>query len=116
MELARGIRDPGARAIRGSASPAGYCRLAVATAGAKMYANPNGAALCTSRGTIPVGTPVGEPLQTTVRALAYRRLLSARELFGCTTNACEDDRFYTTAWALFSYLTNEHPTETTASG
>jgi hypothetical protein len=41
-----------------------FYRRVVATAGAKMYANPNGAALCTSRGTIPVGTPVGEPLQT----------------------------------------------------
>ena len=36
----------------------------VATAGAKMYASPRGAAVCTSNGAIPVGTPVSEPLKT----------------------------------------------------
>jgi hypothetical protein len=41
-----------------------FYRPVVATAGAKMYAHPNGAVVCTSRSTIPVGTPVSEPLQT----------------------------------------------------
>jgi hypothetical protein len=41
-----------------------FYRPVVATAGTKMYSNPNGAAVCTSGGAIPVGTPVSEPIQT----------------------------------------------------
>jgi hypothetical protein len=41
-----------------------FYRPVVATAGAKMYASPRGAAVCTSNGAIPVGTPVSEPLKT----------------------------------------------------
>jgi hypothetical protein len=39
-------------------------RPVVVTAGAKLYADENRAPLCGTRGVIPVGTPVSEPLQT----------------------------------------------------
>jgi hypothetical protein len=41
-----------------------FYRPVVATAGAKLYANENRAPACTSRGAIPIGTPVSAPLQT----------------------------------------------------
>jgi hypothetical protein len=41
-----------------------FYRPVVAMEGAKPYANENHAPLCTSRGAIPIGTPVGAPLQT----------------------------------------------------
>jgi hypothetical protein len=40
-----------------------FYRPAVTKAGAKLYANDERAVVCASRGTIPIGTPVGEPLQ-----------------------------------------------------
>jgi hypothetical protein len=41
-----------------------FYRPVVVTPGAKLYADENRVPLCPSRGTIPVGTPVSEPLQT----------------------------------------------------
>jgi hypothetical protein len=45
-------------------SDAAFYRPVVAVAGAKLYANESRAPLCAANGTIPVGTPVSEPLQT----------------------------------------------------
>jgi hypothetical protein len=45
-------------------SDAAFYRPVVTASRAKIYASPNGAAVCTSAGTIPVGTPVSEPLET----------------------------------------------------
>jgi hypothetical protein len=41
-----------------------FYRPVVTATGAKLYANENRAPLCASRGTIPIGTPVSDPLQT----------------------------------------------------
>jgi hypothetical protein len=41
-----------------------FYRPVVAAAGAKLYSTENRTPVCTSRGAIPVGTPVSEPLQT----------------------------------------------------
>jgi hypothetical protein len=41
-----------------------FYRPVVATEGSKLYANEDHAPLCTSRGAIPIGTPVSAPLQT----------------------------------------------------
>jgi hypothetical protein len=41
-----------------------FYRPAVVTPGSRLFANEDHAPLCTSRGAIPIGTPVSEPLQT----------------------------------------------------
>lgn len=38
-------------------------------------------------------------------------LISLASLFACTELACADAGFYATAWALFTYLTNQHGAE-----
>jgi len=40
-----------------------FYRPVVATAGAKIYANPNGVVVCPAAGAIPIGTPVSQPLE-----------------------------------------------------
>lgn len=51
-----------------------FYRPVVATAGAMLYANPDGAAACPGTGPIPIGTPVSEPLQTSGSMIQVRVL------------------------------------------
>jgi hypothetical protein len=59
-QIAKNYLDAFYRAIE---SETAFYRPVVTAAGAKMYASPNGAAVCTDTGAIPIGTPVSDPLQ-----------------------------------------------------
>ncbi len=54
---------------------------------------------------------VGRPPENFVRALERERLVPTAELFACVAIACADERFYLTAWALFTYLHDKQPAE-----
>lgn len=54
---------------------------------------------------------VGEPQTGRLRTLDDDGLLPVAQLFACTRPQCEDDAFYATAWALYTYLVNQHPHE-----
>jgi hypothetical protein len=51
---------------------------------------------------------IGIPRRDRLILVRQARTVSAAELFACQGLACRTDEFYATAWALFSYLLNEH--------
>jgi len=51
---------------------------------------------------------VGVPREDRLRVVQQRQLLSLRELFACKDRRCQDERYYATAWGLFSFLVNNH--------
>ena len=57
--------------------------------------------------TIDVGVPSG----VRVRELRTDRPLPVATLFACKQLSCIDERYYSTAWALFTYLMNRYPGE-----
>jgi hypothetical protein len=54
---------------------------------------------------------IGVPQQGRMRELVEEGGLPMTKLFACDRPACADDQYYATAWALFTYLVNEHPKE-----
>jgi hypothetical protein len=54
---------------------------------------------------------LGAPLQANLKLLRRDGLMPVDALFACVAKTCMDNQFYATAWALFAYLTNKHPTE-----
>ena len=54
---------------------------------------------------------VGEGLPKIMLSLQRFGVEPVRDMWACTQLACADARFYNTAWAVMSYLANEHPTE-----
>ena len=58
-----------------------------------------------NRGTVDLG----EPLDYIVARLRSQHPTPAATVFACNQHACEDDMFYATTWALFSFLVNNHP-------
>jgi len=54
---------------------------------------------------------IGVPLEGRVATLREERARPIEQVFACTQPTCEDQRFYATTWALFTYLLNEHPRE-----
>jgi len=58
-------------------------------------------------GTVDVGLP---PTQRNAPTRIHH-LTSLTALMACEQLACMDAGFYATAWALFTYLTNEHPAQ-----
>lgn len=54
---------------------------------------------------------VGEPSPIMVRSLRFEHLTRGPALFACEQLGCMDHGYYTTAWALFSYLIDVHPQE-----
>jgi hypothetical protein len=54
---------------------------------------------------------VGRPLEFRVRQMRASGLASVARLFACNQPACMDDRFYTSTWALVTFLINAHPAE-----
>ena len=68
--------------------------------------------------TVQVGALPTDPHQNFLGVLAHRGLLKTSELFRCWSrcreNQADRERYYATAWALYAYLRNEHPTELVA--
>lgn len=56
---------------------------------------------------------LGVPQQGRLQTLHDDGPLPIAQLFACDRPQCEDDQFYATAWALFTYLMTEHPHELT---
>jgi hypothetical protein len=54
---------------------------------------------------------LGAPLDTRMAQLHHIGLMPMAALFACDQPACMDDRFYASAWALMTFLVNEHPAE-----
>lgn len=54
---------------------------------------------------------LGAPLDTRMAQLHDIGLMPMAALFACDQPACMDDRFYASAWALMTFLLNEHPAE-----
>lgn len=61
------------------------------------------------KGTIEVGAPIDGRM----RQIHDDGLTPIRAVFACEQDACKDDRFYATTWALVTYLLNEHAAEMT---
>ncbi len=51
---------------------------------------------------------VGVPIEGRIAYLRRGGLIPVADVFGCATPACKDARFYSTTWALFTYLLTEH--------
>ncbi len=56
---------------------------------------------------------LGVPREARLRTIHDEGLLPVAQLFACDRAQCEDDEFYATAWALFTYLLDRHPHELT---
>ncbi len=54
---------------------------------------------------------VGMPEQFNIRELRSRSPVPISQLITCDRPACMDNRFYTTVWALFTFMANQHPNE-----
>jgi hypothetical protein len=54
---------------------------------------------------------VGQPLADLEWRLRTQHLIPAAALFACAEPKCMEGMFYPTAWALFTFLANEHPNE-----
>lgn len=54
---------------------------------------------------------VGRPIENRLYGLQHAGLMRAADMFACTRAECMDERFYGTAWALVTYLLNEHRDE-----
>jgi hypothetical protein len=54
---------------------------------------------------------LGYPLEQRARELRTSHARPFAEMLACTRGACLDSRFYATAWALFSFLLNNHRAE-----
>lgn len=52
---------------------------------------------------------LGAPLPGRFAYIRQSGLTPISAVFACEQNACKDDRFYATTWALMTYLLNEHP-------
>lgn len=55
---------------------------------------------------------LGLPREDFAAFLVTSRPVPSAKLFVCRDNACEDNAFYATSWALFSFLINTHTNET----
>jgi hypothetical protein len=54
---------------------------------------------------------VGVPIEDRLHELKEGGTMPSAQLFACDRLECMDARYYSTAWALVSYLVNEHRTE-----
>jgi len=54
---------------------------------------------------------IGVPLEGRMRELHEEGVRPIAQVFACDQDACKDDQFYATTWALFTYLLNVHPKE-----
>ncbi|MBV8762969.1 MAG: DUF1570 domain-containing protein [Deltaproteobacteria bacterium] len=57
---------------------------------------------------------IGVPREGRMAELHHDGIEPTAELFACDRHDCEDDRFYATTWALFTFLVNQHPRELTS--
>ena len=54
---------------------------------------------------------IGVPQDGRMRELVEEGALPMTQEFACNKPECADQQYYATAWALFTYLLNEHPKE-----
>jgi hypothetical protein len=54
---------------------------------------------------------LGKPLEERAQQLRHEHALPLAQLFACSEHACMDSLFYSTAWALFTFLATEHAQE-----
>ncbi|HSN24839.1 MAG TPA: DUF1570 domain-containing protein [Kofleriaceae bacterium] len=54
---------------------------------------------------------IGVPNKGHLYVLHHEGITPTSQLFACDRYECEDDKFYATTWALFTYLLEEHPHE-----
>jgi hypothetical protein len=54
---------------------------------------------------------LGRPLDFRLQEIHRKGLMPIAQLFACSKPTCMDDRFYASAWAVVTYLVNQHPTE-----
>jgi hypothetical protein len=54
---------------------------------------------------------VGAPLDNRMSQLHLMKQLPIASLIACSQPSCMDERYYATAWALFTFLVNAHPNE-----